>query len=574
MSRKLLIFIWITCQIQLMLCDFNGIESCIYSNSTVTFVCSNNSTDNPEFFSKNDFPDCKKEFAGQAFERSAVQTINFRDCKRKNLPSGLNDVYTGIKTLSISKMSLKQLNVTNLKHLTNLVASNNKISTIPQAINSMKKIDLSNNSINSIDCNTFENAQNLKDLNLSFNNIKIVCKNLSIPATSEFLNLTHNQIDAVPVELIDNAGKLREIDLSHNEIKKINQLNVTQGNRLETIHLNHNKISSLSENAFDQCVNLKRLYLSNNDIETISPNIFNELQHLIELDISSNVLVKVINDQMFSKNLKLRKLNLANISLTILDKMLFENTPKLTHLDVSHNKITKLSDDLFRKLLKLEYLNLSSNSLEMVTKSTFMGLEHLKCVDLSFTYLTKIPVQTFASQVGLIELNLSGSNIPVLDVNIFPTKMEHFQRLTITNCRMKELKGIEGFSTKSFPKLKIVGLNDNLFDSTVVRKLVAEFSLKDNETCSCSEYWSNETITIWCLIACNIILVLILIGGIIFYKLRQRRIVPGFNLNHDYRQTYSKNKRTATIKNRHRPPKTTIIENNYELPDQYDHLKF
>lgn len=569
MTAKFLVFIWIISRIKFI----NTIESCIYSNKTVTIVCSDNSNDDHNNFGKIDYNDCKREDEiTLRFEPSEVATVKFQNCKRKKLPDSLSDVYKEIQTLDIHNMSLtEELDLTKLNKLTILLASHNNMTVFPKYPGYIEKINLFHDSNIDLD------NDNLKNLDLSFNKIESVYDNLLKKFPNlEILNLSHNRIDLNFSSFFANARKLREIYLSHNEIMKIEQMHENEENPVEIIHLNDNKISDLSENSFDNFKKLKQLFLSNNRISKISPQIFKNLTNLIELNISSNPFddIDSILPEIFSSNSKLQKLDLSNVKLKKLDMELFDNMSDLTHLDVSRNNILELSDDVFESLPKLEYLNLSNNELNRLrlTTYTFMSLKKLKYIYLSNTYLKAIPQQTFSSQTELKELDISGNNIYKLNANIFRTQMKQDFTLSIKNCRMKIL---EGFRKKSFPNITIIGIYDNDFNCTTLEKISAEFALDNSEMCPI-DWWSIDKTIIWFLIAVNIILIMIIIGGIVWYKLRQRRIDPGFNLCHDYRQNQIQNTRIATInKRRYRPPKTTITEeeNTYSIPNECNHLR-
>ncbi|XP_055301686.1 uncharacterized protein LOC129568141 [Sitodiplosis mosellana] len=540
MSVKFFLFVCVIWQMESVY--LNSIESCSYSNSSVVFLCSGASNDDCNFFNETDYSNCKTENGlNIGFERAKVEKVSFRDCKRKELPMNLFGVYRRIQTLNITKMSLEKLpDLDNVASLAQLYASHNSLSTIPKLPNDIRQIDLSNNVINA--CEFFENKEKVSTLNLAFNQISHRADCLSqISENLQFLNLSHNRIDKIPDNFFENASKLQEIDLSHNKLKMIN---VTQPNQVKSIRLNDNQIENL--NNFEKFVNLEELFLSNNKLYV--PKI----------------------SQIFPGNSKLQRLNMANIGLKTLDKSFFENLTGLKFLDISQNKIETLSGDVFNGLSKLEYLDISQNKmLKTVNESMFKQLDKLKHVNLSRIELSEIPLRTFSSQCELESLDLSGNPIMTLNAKIFATEMNQLTTLVIKSCRMKKL---EEFNRDSFPRLKIVGVDKtNEFTCKDLEMLSVRL---DSDRCPI-KYWTGDKITIWCLSATVIILVIIIIGGIVWYKLRQRRIDPCFNLSHDYRPNFSQNSRTATINKRHRPPrppKTTIVttqENNYEIPDSF-----
>lgn len=569
MSAKCFLFIWLVCYIEsTVLNESNGIQSCNYSDGSVVFLCSTASEDDLSFFSEIEYTNCKG--LKISFERSKVGKVSFRGCVRKGLPTNLFSVYTGMQTLNVTDMSLAEIpsDFDKLTKLTNLLASHNKLSTIPKLPNDIETIDLSHNKISN--CGSFEITAKLSDLNFAFNSIQKLCFS-EISQNLTILNLTHNQINEIPEILFANAIKLHTIDLSHNNLITMKVMNVVETNQVKVIHLNDNKISHLDANVFENFVNLEKLVLSNNRL-IIKANSqtkikLQSLMNLIELDISSNEFEELDN-QMFPLNSKLKILKMKNIKLKEVN---FENVPNLEYLDISNNDIQQLSEDVFESLTSLEYLDLSHNAiLRKVPGNMFKRLKRLKHANLSHIDVSEIPLKTFSSQSDSLEsLDLSGNPIASLSDEIFATEMNQLKTLVIRSCHMNVLNG---FRVQSFPQLKIIGVDkNNVFNCTVLEMVTVAL---DSDRCPI-EYWNGDKITIWCLAAVNIILIVIIIGGIVWFKLRQRRIDPSFNLCHDYRQNFGYNSRTATVKSRHRPPKTTLTEeNNYEIPDAYDHLKF
>lgn len=119
---------------------------------------------------------------------------------------------------------------------------------------------------------TISNLPELKELNLSGNNLKsinLICENL------EILNLSSNQIKSFNFEL----QNLKFLDLSGNELKSI-KLNYP---KLKDLHLSFNKIDSIEIIDLSKVIYLDLKYNYLKEIILSLPN----LEHL---DIDSNDL--------------------------------------------------------------------------------------------------------------------------------------------------------------------------------------------------------------------------------------------------------------------------------------------
>ena len=102
----------------------------------------------------------------------------------------------------------------------------------------------------------------LRDLDLSYNSINMLPRNLCCCTNLEILLLGSNQIPDIHPDLFYNCTKLRELMLYRNKLSSI-PVEISRLESLEKLSLANNNLYSLPEE-ISGCVNLKELYLNNN----------------------------------------------------------------------------------------------------------------------------------------------------------------------------------------------------------------------------------------------------------------------------------------------------------------------
>ncbi len=198
--------------------------------------------------------------------------------------------------------------------LEDLSLHNNNIKILPDKISfplNLKIIDLSYNKLDSLVGISFPN--NLISLNLGKNNLISIPSGKCFPDNLEILYLDNNDIKSlfdVDGGSIKFPKKLKVLNLDNNKLTSLPE-DISFLDSLEILNLNSNELSSLPENIIFpkslQILNLgfnKLISLPEGDNGCIS---FPE--SLITLDLSYNRLNSLPNGISFPKNLKQLKLN-------------------------------------------------------------------------------------------------------------------------------------------------------------------------------------------------------------------------------------------------------------------------
>ncbi|XP_070154848.1 leucine-rich repeat-containing protein 15-like [Polyergus mexicanus] len=185
-------------------------------------------------------------------------------------------------------------------------------------------LSISENKIDSIESNAFEDANKLVYLNLSINKI------------------TH-----LHTETFEKLQSLRSLDLSLNNLENIPQIS---SEVLSILSLNCNNITkNLTINSFAKMPKLTKLLLAGNQIDEINVPTFAHLSLLEILDLSRN-------------------------KLSFIPEGLSESLTSLKYLNVEDNQFTSLESLSLTSVLPLMEVYLAMNPLEYLDVSYFKNL--------------------------------------------------------------------------------------------------------------------------------------------------------------------------------------------------------
>lgn len=127
-----------------------------------------------------------------------------------------------------------------------------------------------NNSVNTIEANSFETAPNL-----------------------DKLLLTHNELDNIHSNAFKHLRKLKSLYVGDNKLDKVDPLWFQDLLMIEQFHAEFNRIHTLNANDFIHAESLAVLKLDHNQINKISKTAFKTLQKLTKIELHQN---KCIDD--------------------------------------------------------------------------------------------------------------------------------------------------------------------------------------------------------------------------------------------------------------------------------------
>lgn len=253
----------------------------------------------------------------------------------------------------------------------------------------------------------FNNARNLTVLNLSFNKLKMIRRNVFSPAAKMAQSAEHpSEGAAFPLH------------------------------KLKTLNLKINLISEIEANSFDGLNSLFDLDLQSNKLTTIYRHTFVGLPSLHILDLQFNN-IESIEDGAF-------------------------DLPALSRLVFNDNKLKRLSDVVFDRLPKLETIILDANELEQIGRALYK-LPSAEDISLMWNRIQDIDLVEFAelphlNKLMLIQSGFTFENTKIEDERDWssPLTQLHIGQNNLTD-------DTELIKLRIFPRLTTLDLDYNRF---------------------------------------------------------------------------------------------------------------
>lgn len=234
----------------------------------------------------------------------------------KNLPV--------LHTLEINSCGITEIEfgaLDNLPSLRNLILIHNDFPKIRRDMFGnllVRKLNLTDNGVTSIDDFAFENMLNLEVLDLSWNDLAVFDGNWFNFAPKLYrIILTQNLItelaDDAFAGIIKNKTKKHDLELwlTRNNIRKVGKKVFRGVDKIESLWLSHNDITYVDVETFAYVQHIHDFDLDYNDISCLDQQVLEHL-HVKELDIDGNPLncdcLKRINVWAKANGVKLQSL--------------------------------------------------------------------------------------------------------------------------------------------------------------------------------------------------------------------------------------------------------------------------
>ncbi|KAJ3653920.1 hypothetical protein Zmor_013145 [Zophobas morio] len=351
----------------------------------------------------------------------------------------------------------------------------------------LKKLHLSNNHISELQYGAFHRVPLLRTLDLNNNMVRRVHPESFLQHSGsglEELSLVENDISHV-VELrslLDALPRLVFLDLSYNNLEAI-PFGALRGHpTLERLHLDYNKISLIDNEAFMAMPALRELRLKNNSLSDVIAGPLWNLPALKGLDLSGNFYRK-LEPQLLANLPSLRRVDLSENELGFVDPSSFLLTPALEHINLSHNALSSLHPATFRPLLNLydldvsynfliefvpnlprglEYVHMSHNKISAIPTppSPDLDLPSLRMLDVSQNEIHRVPPNSLRSVPHLRRLYLSRNALQRLDEN----SLSGLSRLEVIDLEGNKIVQIHRHSLRQMTELKELNLRNNRLD--------------------------------------------------------------------------------------------------------------
>lgn len=370
--------------------------TCTFNQANARLYCDNTSLDEIRGFKQND-----------AVRELQVANSNIHELPNNALP------FPNVRKVSI-QCKLKKLNSASFNNLVKLV-----------------ELDLSNNEIELIPNDIFEELQFLDTLSLRHNHLRN-------PTLDTFyglnklisLDISYNRITFIMLGALDEMKQLRTLDISHNALVDMQLGLFDQLKRLEHLNLSDNLLNGFLLGIFDELEHLTTLNLSGNRIVFMPLGLFDRSPKISNLDLSRNNLTEIPLG-MFDSLKNTKVLSLAGNKLNNLINGVFDQMKNLTTLDISSNNLPSITLGTFSSLGELKHLNLSHNNLETLSTKMFQG-QMLETIDLSYNKLTTVQPDLLNHET-LREIRLSNNKISILEIDTFASCLFPIEYIDVRN---------------------------------------------------------------------------------------------------------------------------------------------
>ncbi|XP_063596963.1 chaoptin-like [Penaeus indicus] len=297
-----------------------------------------------------------------------------------------------------------------MRFLRRLFLSDNEIKTVGRgAFNGMRRIgtiDLARNKLRKVDFKMFDDLQFVENIDLAENQIQKVEKNSFKDLFLVAINMSHNEITTFDDGAFVNTLNVTVLDLSYNSITAIpKEVFPGEQSYMTELRLQYNNLTNLG-NLTMHFPGIKILNVSYNQIENIPRRMFPKLYELHTIDASHN-RINSIERGVFTTLFSIRNINLSYNDIGRLFGSIFGNIPTLLRLDMSHNKIPSVARGMFASLVSLRELYLNNNQLETL----FLLPQSLNYLYLQHNNISEIPANTWPQMNALLYMNLDHNNL-------------------------------------------------------------------------------------------------------------------------------------------------------------------
>ncbi|KAJ8047591.1 Leucine-rich repeat-containing protein 15 [Holothuria leucospilota] len=257
-----------------------------------------------------------------------------------------------------------------------------------------------------------------KQLDCRYQNLRFIPQN--IPAHTEVILLSNNNIDKLRANDLLNLQQLKYLDLSHNHIGKILDGTFRTNTQLRYLALSWNKLRVVSEGAFDLLGLLSRLLLSGNQLGYI-PNAVKQLPSLVVLELTNNVITTIPSGS-FDGMTNLQFINLRSNLIRKVQSGAFSDLPALVNLQLSQNSISTLPPDAFQNVSQLSTISLGYNQFTSLPTDQFINAASIQTIHLEGNQITRLRQNVFQPLTNLQEINLEENGLENLPSTLFQGK--------------------------------------------------------------------------------------------------------------------------------------------------------
>uniref|UniRef100_A0A182LVG6 Leucine rich immune protein (Coil-less) n=1 Tax=Anopheles culicifacies TaxID=139723 RepID=A0A182LVG6_9DIPT len=286
-----------------------------------------------------------KNFAISTFDRSTIKhlppslerlEISYsRALQRFVLPNNFN-----ISRVTIIKTHLSWVELQRNDAIQMLSIVLSKLQHVPSTLKNLKNltnIKLQQSFIHQLNLDLLQWFPGLLSLELMQNRIRTIKSTLNggQQRKLESLNLRHNQLRIINLEVLSPLGWFKYVDLSHNKIELL--VGRFSSDRLVAIILSHNRLKALDFCQWKPIPSLHSISLDTNELTRV-PNCMHHLSNLSYICFSNNKLA-IVNMDVFGEMDNLTNLDLTGNHISSITFREEKYPKRLKELNLSENKI-------------------------------------------------------------------------------------------------------------------------------------------------------------------------------------------------------------------------------------------
>ncbi|CRL00177.1 CLUMA_CG013451, isoform A [Clunio marinus] len=320
---------------------------------------------------------------------------------------------TVLRELNLSFNNLKRLDANSwrgMRMLRRLFLSDNQITDVGRgtfgSVSRIGKIDLARNQLKKVDYQMFAQLQYVELIDLSENNITEIQKQSFTELYLTHINISYNSLSSIEPKSFINCNNITHLDFSHNLLENIPRLAFDENSYASHFDVSFNRFTNMSQIPLQNMTGLRVLNVSFNHITDIPKNTFPKLYELHTIDASNNMISEISN-AVFTPLFSLRSLNLSHNSIEKIKPSTFGALSTLLELDMSNNQLKEVSRGSLAKLSSLRWLTIENNNLENI----FQLPISLNFLNFRNNSLREIPEKTWPVMNALLSLDLGHNQI-------------------------------------------------------------------------------------------------------------------------------------------------------------------
>ncbi|KAJ8047978.1 Insulin-like growth factor-binding protein complex acid labile subunit [Holothuria leucospilota] len=302
----------------------------------------------------------------------------------------------------------------------------------------------------------------------SFTKMDCAHRNLSsvptpLPQSVKKLNLSYNSLRRIPKMAFSSCPLLTNLNLDFNQISEIEEGAFLGNGNMTSLSMKYNNLRRIPNNTFTSCHQLQVIYLDNNEISEIEEGAFAPNCSITNMQMSNNQLQKIpIGAISRCKLLQLLYLNKNEINE--LEDGTFVSNPYLRYFTLQSNRLRSIPPFFYRSIQKASGVFLSTNKITEVLTSSFRDLEKVQCFALNGNQIRRLPRDLFRDILLSDTLDLSDNLIDEIPENLF-IRNRTFHYMTMLFLHKNRLRFLRPNTFEGLYNLKYVFLNSNQLQS-------------------------------------------------------------------------------------------------------------